>query len=181
LRPIPLAELSALAEGKHWQVDQPISDLDTLTPVRGGVRAVHHGTALEVIGEVETITTLCCARCLQPFNHALRAEVRELIEFRGGPDPDDGLDNALGEDLDDRLDPQGRFDPERWVFEQLSLRLPLVNRCGDDCPGPARWSSAAATTDPRWAALKTLTPLSSPTTPSQAPAAQPSPPPPSPN
>ena len=57
----------------------------------------------------------------------------------------------------------------------------LVNRCGDDCPGPARWSSAAATTDPRWAALKTLTPLSSPTTPSQAPAAQPSPPPPSPN
>ena len=38
--------------------------------------------------------------------------------------------------LDDRLDPRGAFDPERWLFEQLSLQLPVVNRCGADCPGP---------------------------------------------
>ncbi|MEB3317966.1 MAG: DUF177 domain-containing protein [Cyanobacteriota bacterium] len=181
LRPIPISELRALEQGKRWQVDQPIPDLETLTPVRGVVEAMHHGTALEVSGEVEAIITLCCARCLQPFNYPLRAEVSELIEFRGGPNPDDSLVNPLGEDLDDRLDPQGRFDPERWVFEQLSLRLPLVNRCGDDCPGPSRWSSAAASTDPRWAALKTLTPPPSTAPPSQAPTTQLSPPPPSPN
>ena len=48
------------------------------------------------------------------------------------------------------------FDPERWLFEQLSLQLPLVNRCGADCPGPARWSSDPAAGDPRWAALARL-------------------------
>ena len=61
-----------------------------------------------------------------------------------------------GEDLDDRLDPSGQFDPEQWLFEQLSLRLPLVNRCGAECPGPATWSSETDGGDPRWAALRSL-------------------------
>lgn len=161
LKPISIPELRALGEGKRWQVDQPITDFTTLTPVRGDLSAVHHGTALEVCAAVETILTLCCARCLQQYNQALRAEVRELIEFRGGPAPADGLGECPGEDLDDRLDPQGRFDPERWLFEQLSLRLPLVNRCGDDCPGPPCWGSAPSQGDPRWAALQALRPTGS--------------------
>ncbi len=156
LRPISISELRALAEGKHWQVDQAIADLETLTPVRGDLHVAHHGTALEVSASVETILTLCCARCLQQFNQALRAEARELIAFRGGPADADGLVEVPGEELDDRLDPQGRFDPERWLFEQLSLRLPLVNRCGDNCPGPDRWSSAPRSEDPRWASLRAL-------------------------
>lgn len=149
LTPVSLAELRALPEGKEWLVEQRIAELESLTPVRGQVLAIHHGNALEVRGEAQTIVTLCCARCLQQYNHGLRAEVQELIEFRGGS----GLQ---GEDLDDRLDPMGQFDPERWLFEQLSLQLPLVNRCGSDCPGPARWGTAPTTADPRWEALKAL-------------------------
>ena len=45
--------------------------------------------------------------------------------------------------LDDRLDPRGDFDPERWLFEQLSLELPVVNHCGADCPGPPLAPGAA--------------------------------------
>jgi uncharacterized protein len=46
------------------------------------------------------------------------------------------------------------------VFEQLSLQLPLVNRCGLDCPGPDLQPSAQPPEpiDPRWAALKKLQP-----------------------
>lgn len=167
LRPIPIPELCALTAGKQWQVDQRIADLDSLTPVRGVLEAMHLGTALQVSAEAEAIVTLCCARCLQPFNQILRAEVRELIAFRSSPSsPADGLEDPLGEDLDDRLDPKGRFDPERWLFEHLSLQLPLVNRCGDGCPGPSRWSSARSTEDPRWAALKALS--ASPSHPSRS-------------
>ncbi len=166
LRPVPLPELRLLAEGRSWRVDQPITGLDSLTPVRGAIRAVHHGQALEVQGEAETIVTLCCDRCLQPYNHPLRAEAHELVEFSGEPGESplnqrggETVDPAaLGEDLDDRLDPRGRFDPERWLFEQLSLRLPLVNRCGADCPGPPSWGDAPAGGDPRWAALRNLRP-----------------------
>lgn len=167
LRPVPLSELRLLPHGRRWSVAQPIAGLDSLTPVEGHLQAVHHGTALEVSGAAETILTLCCDRCLQHYNHALRAEVHELVELRGQTDEGDDSDGMLtlelaraglpdGDDLDDRLDPAGCFDPERWLFEQLSLRLPLVNRCGDECPGPARWSSEPAGIDPRWSALRRL-------------------------
>jgi uncharacterized protein len=143
-------------------VDQPITGLDSLTPVRGVLHVQHHGTALEATTEVEAIVTLTCARCLQRYNHALRADVRELIELRGEAVSSlDVTTLAPGVDLDDQLDANGVFDPEHWLFEQLSLRLPLVNRCGDDCPGPACWGSAPSTTDPRWAALQALCPTPS--------------------
>jgi uncharacterized protein len=77
-----------------------------------------------------------------------------------------GVDGAQG--LVECLDPRGSFDPERWVFEQLNLQLPVVNHCGLDCPGmpPERPRSPAAEHrndrlnaepgDPRWAALRKL-------------------------
>ena len=235
LRPVPLQELRLRADPLMWAVDQKLADLDSLTPVRGHVRAQHHGSVLEVEGMAETIVTVCCDRCLQHFNRPLRALVHELLELEGsdltamagsaagtgaprarfrptgsgsgasgssghggraaGRPPaagrDRGLQNAaagsdlsssrssgqgqapgsgnasrpgnglssgnaanpgsqarrgsrsrsqpeplLIEVLDDRLDPRGDFDPERWLFEQLSLQLPVVNRCGADCPGP---------------------------------------------
>jgi len=158
LRPLPLSELRLRAVGRHWCVDQPITGLATLMPVRGEIHALHHGTALELRASAETIVTLRCDRCLQHFNHPLRLAVRELVELcgPGGADPDGGLDPSLAVAVDpdaERLDANGIFDPEHWLFEQLSLRLPLVNRCADDCPGPDRWSSEPPLLDPRWAAL----------------------------
>ena len=213
------------ADAMIWPVEQKLTELDSLTPVRGQVRARHHGSVLEVEGEGETIVTLCCDRCLQHFNRPLRATVHELLEL-AGPDAEDlegsdltalaasaaaagasrrrsrepvsgsgasgssstgrspggrppaadrdrGRSDAaarsersplqssgpskapsagsqprrgsrarsqpeplLIEALDDRLNPRGDFDPERWLFEQLSLQLPVVNRCGAECPGP---------------------------------------------
>jgi len=171
LRPVSLPELRLLAAPRHWQVNQPVAGLESLTPVRGQLTAHHHSGVLEVEGAVETIVTLRCDRCLNHFNQALRAEAHELLELAtasvgpgagGGtlPHPSRPLDptelSPSGDDLDDRLDPEGDFDPERWLFEQLSLRLPLVNRCGAECPGPATWSSEEGSGDIRWAALRKL-------------------------
>ncbi|MEB3255034.1 MAG: YceD family protein [Synechococcaceae cyanobacterium] len=169
LRPVPLSELRLQTQGRHWPVDQAIAGLASLTPVRGEVVARHHGSALEVSGVADTIVTLCCDRCLQPFNHPLHAEARELLQLRDAeaaeaprsaetPLAADAELFLLGEDLDDRLDPLGLFDPEQWLFEQLSLRLPLVNRCGSDCPGPPSWGDPPPVADPRWATLRTLRP-----------------------
>lgn len=167
LRPISLQELELLPEGLDWQVDQPIRGIDSLTPVRGSLMARHLGTVLELRGSAETIVTRCCDRCLQTFNQPLAFEAHELLELAGGeaalPSLAGGpLDVSLitpgGDDLDDRLDPRGSFDPEDWIFEQLSLHLPQVARCGPHCPGPATWSSDGDDTDPRWAALRTLRP-----------------------
>lgn len=175
LSPVPVQELRLLPEGRRWQVDQHLSELASLTPVRGRLSAVHRGNVLELEGEADTIVTLCCDRCLQHFNHPLSFRTRELLWLgdqarSAGIDPADLLSagNAPAEpgslldleadDLCESIDPAGCFEPEHWLFEQLNLQLPLVNRCGDDCPGPplSQPEGAVEATDPRWAALRQL-------------------------
>ena len=165
LRPIPIQELKALAAPHRWQIEQTIAGLDSLTPVRGQLTAEHQGSVLAVKGQAATIVTLCCDRCLQHFNHPLQASADESIwlgeagpgaagEKEAIPTEDQLLE--LDVDACDQLNPRGSFDPEHWVFEQLSLQLPLVNHCGSECPGPPTWSSDGRGGDPRWAALGQL-------------------------
>ena len=171
LRPVPLQELRLQAEGRSWQVNQQLSELDSLTPVRGSLRAIHRGNILELEGQASTIITLRCDRCLQHFNHPLGFESREVLWLGeqarcNGVDSDvvlEGGSEVLELDPDalcESLDPTDDFDPEHWLFEQLSLQLPLVNRCGSDCPGPdlAADATAQEPVDPRWAALRNLQP-----------------------
>jgi len=166
LRPVPIQELSGLAAGRRWQLDHHLEGMDSLTPVRGHVQAIHRGNVLEVDGEARTIVTLCCDRCLQHFNQPLAFQSRELL-WLGEAAREQGLETSVVEggeallDLDpdalsESLDPRGSFDPAHWAFEQLSLQLPVVNRCGPDCPGPASWGTSAEAVDPRWAALQRL-------------------------
>ena len=171
LQPVPLQELRAQAEARRWQINQQLSALESLTPVRGAISAMHRGNILELEGHASTIVTLRCDRCLQHFNHPLsfrhhevvwlgdqaRLEgISEDVVMEGGSEILDLDPDALSE----RPDPTGSFDPEHWVFEQLSLQLPLVNRCGSDCPGPDLHTTPGSDgpIDPRWAALKNLQP-----------------------
>ena len=154
---VAIPELLAAAEPElHWQFDQPIPALNTTEPVQGWMHLKLEGPLLQVEGEATTSIELCCDRCLQTYTHTLRARACERIGL--GTTASD-LDEALAFDaggISEQLDPQGSFDPEQWIYEQLSLQLPLVNRCGSLCPGPASWGNSEPPGDPRWAALKRL-------------------------
>ena len=166
LEPVPLRELQALGTARVWSVDGQLDDMPSLTPVRGTLRAEHLGNLLQVEGSVQTIVCLCCDRCLGHFNQQLSAASKELIWLGQEPSDDNlaeaGLDPASPDGLMECLDPRGDFEPERWVFEQLSLQMSVVNRCGDHCPGMPQKSLDASTTtteertDPRWQALRDL-------------------------
>lgn len=139
-------------------VDQIIPGLDTLVPVKGTIIARHGSNFLEITSQAETITTLVCDRCLQHYNHRLTIDTSELIwlesELENVADLPAEREVSL-EDLSETLSPRGHFDPETWLFEQLSLALPLRKVCGDNCPGvttndivednhiDSRWSSLA--------------------------------------
>lgn len=167
LEPVALKELLALGQPRIWEVNGNHNELSSLTPIRGRVCAEHRGNILEVEGSLQTIICLRCDRCLGHFNQQLSVDNRELI-WLGSDSSEaslgDGVfDAEAPEGLMECLDPRGCFEPERWVFEQLSLQMSVVNRCGDHCPGPPVQTSAAAapttTTppkDPRWQALRDL-------------------------
>ena len=167
LEPVPLQELRALGTAKFWDVEGELDELPSLTPVRGHVSAEHRGNVLAVEGKLSTIVTLCCDRCLNQFNQSLSCTPSELIWLGDEQPTADELELsgevAEMEGLVDVLDPRGQFDPQQWAFEQLNLLLPVVNHCGDHCPGPPGLQqqpvipdTKTKAVDPRWQALQQL-------------------------
>ena len=167
LEPVPLQELRALGTAKVWDVEGELDELPSLTPVRGHVSAEHRGNVLAVEGKLSTIVTLCCDRCLNQFNQSLSCTPSELIWLGDEQPTADELELsgevAEMEGLVDVLDPRGQFDPQQWAFEQLNLLLPVVNHCGDHCPGPPGLQqqpvipdTKTKAMDPRWQALQQL-------------------------
>ena len=167
LEPVPLQELRALGTAKVWDVEGELDELPSLTPVRGHVSAEHRGNVLAVEGKLSTIVTLCCDRCLNQFNQKLICTPSELIWLGDEQPTADELELsgevAEMEGLVDVLDPRGQFDPQQWAFEQLNLLLPVVNHCGDHCPGPPGLQqqpvipdTKTKAVDPRWQALQQL-------------------------
>ena len=167
LEPVPLQELRALGTAKIWDVEGELDELPSLTPVRGHVSAEHRGNVLAVRGKLSTIVNLCCDRCLNQFNQKLSCTPSELIWLGDAQPTAEELELsgevAEMEGLVDVLNPRGQFDPQQWAFEQLNLLLPVVNHCGDHCPGPPGLHQQSVPpdikpkdVDPRWQALQQL-------------------------
>lgn len=146
-------------------VDEPISEFETLTPVRGKIIVKHGGTFLEVSAHTETIITLKCDRCLQQYNQRLALDTTEIIwldaDFQEPTRPGVEIKNEL-EELVESLPPDGHFQPDVWLYEQLCLSLPPRQLCDRDCAGIPIVESAPVVAptpvqiDRRWGILETL-------------------------
>lgn len=146
-------------------VKTEFAELETLTAVQGQMTVVHHGNYLQVDGTAETIVTLTCDRCLQQYNHRLEVQASELIWLQEAT-AEDALSGVItAEDLEDpdlieTLPPNGYFQPEDWLYQQLCLELPQRQLCDTQCPGIPIAATTQATPpsikDQRWAALANL-------------------------
>jgi len=140
-------------------IDNFIPGLETLTPVRGTLLVRHGGNFLEVSVKAETIVTLTCDRCLQQYNHRLQLNTSELIWLDKNKDYDSSypLEREIAyEDLSETLDPNGDFDPQMWLYEQLCLTLPPRQLCGANCQPPDFFLPENIAIDGRWASLESL-------------------------
>ncbi|TVQ06476.1 MAG: DUF177 domain-containing protein [Leptolyngbya sp. DLM2.Bin27] len=142
-------------------LNKHLRDLETLTPVRGELMVTHQGTYLEVKAKADTIVTLTCDRCLQAYNHRVAIAPQELIWLEHEPDPATlpPEREVSVDDLIETLPPNGHFDPETWIYEQICLALPQPQICDEDCPGIELRSAGKSSGEPvdhRWAALSQL-------------------------
>jgi uncharacterized protein len=145
-------------------VDRFVDDLATLTPVRGKITVQHQGNYLDVGIAVETIITLTCDRCLQQYNHKLNLTTSEIIWLDPAvAEPYQGsLEHETAvEDLVEALPPDGHFQPDVWLYEQLCLAIPQKQVCDRNCQGiPVQQSSTRSektvSLDSRWSALEIL-------------------------
>ncbi|MGK7919108.1 MAG: DUF177 domain-containing protein [Trichodesmium sp.] len=138
-----------------------ISDLETLTPIRGYLQVTHHGNYLEVKGKVETIITLTCDRCLKQYNYKLVINPTELIwldEVKTHADlVNIEVENSV-EDLVETLPPDGYFNPREWVYEQSCLAIPMRRLCDKNCEGIklSEKDNSSSILDSRWSALEAI-------------------------
>lgn len=158
---IHIPQLLKLPERKEeTKIQEPISGLETLTPVKGVMSVRHGGTFLEIVARAETIVTLVCDRCLQNYNHRLSIDTSEIIWLEAEkPIPENFLSEkeVSLEDLSETLPPNGHFQPSVWLYEQLSLAMPMSKVCGRDCPGTdTNLGISEPEIDRRWSSLANL-------------------------
>jgi len=138
-----------------------ISDLETLTPVRGYLQVTHHGNYLEVKGKSETIITLTCDRCLKQYNYKLAIAPKELIWLKEVTTEKEFFhieaENSV-ENLVETLSPQGNFNPREWVYQQICLAVPPRKLCDKNCQGIklSGMNTSSSVSDSRWAALEAI-------------------------
>jgi uncharacterized protein len=165
MEPIFLPQLTrALEQTEVIPFNGFLEDLETLTPVQGQVKVVHHGNYLQVFGTAETIVTLVCDRCLQSYNHRLVTQASELIWLQETVLDDVAEGITFTGDLEDpalteTLPPNGYFYPEDWLYQQLCLALPPRQRCDEECVGILIESTPEAekqNLDQRWSILADL-------------------------
>ena len=60
MRPVALQELKQLGDGKHWSVEQQLSELDSIGPVKGWLKALHRGDDLWLEAEAKATVELIC-------------------------------------------------------------------------------------------------------------------------
>lgn len=160
---IYIPQLAKAPEGTEViQFEEFLSEIETLTPVRGWLSVTHHSNYLEVKAQAEAIITLTCHRCLQQYNHRLKIKPSELIWLdETANEPDIGPEERETdlEDLVETLPPQGYFHPKEWLYEQMCLEIPLRHLCDTKCPG-IQLADAGGDEQPaadrRWAALEAL-------------------------
>jgi uncharacterized protein len=164
MEPIFLPQLAhAYQQTEVIAVQTMLPDLETLTPIQGEMKVVHHGNYLQVEGKAETIVTLICDRCLQQYNYRLCANTSEMIWLRETTE-EDAFAGILAEAIEDpalveTLSPEGYFQPDDWLYQQLCLELPQRQLCDAACPGIAVKKSPSenpSQMDRRWSALADL-------------------------
>jgi len=162
MEPIYIPRLTRAPERTEVvEINQMVPGLETLTPVRGQLKVTHHGTYLEVSAQAETIMTLCCHRCLQQYNYRLAIAPSELIWLEDSTaEPELSLldQDLISDDLLETLSPDGDFDAQTWLYEQLCLEIPQRQLCDPNCPGilPTSVEEPAPLKDSRWASLEAL-------------------------
>lgn len=146
-------------KSEEIRVEDYIPGMETLTPVRGTIVVTHRGTYLEVKANAEAIKTLTCDRSLQQYNHRLVVDTTELIwlDVNAGNPYQGPLEREVAvEDLTESLPPNGYFDPEVWLYEQLSLALPLRQVSEQGEQASYDYIELPPQTDSRWSSLAAL-------------------------
>jgi uncharacterized protein len=129
------------------------------------IRASKSGLDVVIHGTLDATLNVPCARCLEPFDTAIHADI-SVLYVPGSKMKDAGPDGEIEYTLEDAEADTLPYDGETVVLDdlvrdELLLGIPMIPLCSEGCPGmsPAPETDATATPfkekpiDPRLAPL----------------------------
>jgi uncharacterized protein len=148
-----------LGTSREYELDYPAVHLEedvVLSPLQGKFTAIKNSRGIYVTGELNSITTAECARCLDALQLPITLELDDLFYYPPNTAPPGEF--AIGEDCFIDLAP---------LVRQLSeLAIPMQPFCKPDCKGLCKncgqnfnegsCDCVDDDVDPRLAALKAL-------------------------
>ncbi len=155
---------------RHYQLQEDISELDPglqpLTDLTGSVELIRTNDGILVRADLRTSIELACSRCLTQFALPVRFQIEE--EFFPTLDITTGARLPVPDDADQAvmIDAHHLLDLSELVRQDLTLALPLVPLCRNECKGlcptcgknknEGDCDCSETELDPRFAVLKQL-------------------------
>jgi uncharacterized protein len=155
---------------RQYQLHQDIVELDPslkpLTALNGTVDMLRTNEGILVRADLHTTVELTCSRCLAQFAMPIRFKMEE--EFRPTVDIVTGARLPVTDEMDEAtmIDANHLLDLSELVRQDLTLALPLVPLCRNDCRGlcpncGTNWNESecdcsSETMDPRFQILRQL-------------------------
>lgn len=114
------------------------SDLDFQHPISGTLRVTKVKDVIHVTGDLSTIVTMNCSRCLQRFDHPLASS----LSLTFAPKPLEEKDEKLPDDYEISAYQAGlvyfsgdEIDLREPLAEQVIMALPFKPLCRSECKG----------------------------------------------
>ena len=134
------------------------ADLGRLTgPLTARIHLELKGPHLLMHAEATGDLALVCSRCVQDFPYHLALRVDEHMVVQADEPTDEELEWDMAS-VAETVAPDGALDLVDWLRQHLILDMPAKQLCAADCAPPQAAGDTAAEGDPRWGALRRLTP-----------------------
>lgn len=119
---------AALGTSRTTELDYPtikVSKNITLTPLKGHFTATRTGEGIYLSGQLHTLLSATCVRCLEDSQIAVRLDIDDLFYYPPNAAP--AGEYFIGED--------GFIDLAPLVRELAVLEIPIQPICKPDCQG----------------------------------------------
>lgn len=126
-------ELEASEPADHFGVDPETGALKEAVRVR--VTLNRSNRDIFMVGEVDTVMGMTCARCLEPMEIAVHSQISTSFVPAPSPNSLEAEQELFDADIELEYYRDQKIDLTQTVYDQIMLSLPMVPLCSKDCKG----------------------------------------------
>ncbi len=154
---VQIEDIENAAEGR-LEVDfcEVMPEIENAPEAKGKLEIISNGASIEVKGEVSTVLTLVCDRCLNEFKYDLKAVIEEVFVKGNVFDYTKHEIELKNDNFVVELNGETEIDITDLVYQSIIVNMPTKKICRHDCEGEMQIPLEENRVDPRLEVFKRL-------------------------